>query len=301
LKIHILRVPDKLQPENQPFPYPPHNKDYGVEQDFLIWLSKQKNLLTSVPEEADWHYLPVFWTRWHMHHNFAANGEGLTELQQEVDKVLIDDAKTFTITQFDGGTLLKLSKTVEFTAARTINKGIDIPILCSPHKQPLFPIKKRFIASFNGSFTTHPLRAEMQKLYADNPDILIGGSIPTRFYMRWLQGKQYNLNTIASYIALAPRGTSCNSFRFFEAMQLGTAPLLLGDVDARPFKKYINWDEISYFASTIDELDNLLSSLNKKEALKKGKKAFEYWKNELYYQKWCKYVIKELNDIKSIR
>lgn len=297
MKIYILNVSPKAQPAQQPFPYPQHNKDYGVEQDFLVWLKKQDSLLTKDPAEADWHYLPVFWTRWHMNHNFAENGEGLRELEAEVSLSMIDDKKTFTITQFDGGTLLKLGKTVEFTAARTTNHGIDIPILCSPHKKPIFPVSKKYIASFNGSFTTHPLRVQMQKLYENNPDVLIGGSIPTRFYIRWTQGKQYNINAIASYIALCPRGTSCNSFRFFEAMQLGTAPLLLGDYDARPFKKFINWDEISYFASSIDELENLLSNVNKQEALAKGKKAHYYWKNELFYQKWCKYVLKELSEL----
>ena len=52
---------------------------------------------------------------------------------------------------------------------------------------------------------------------------------------------------------------------------------------------------MSYYASTVDELENLLQNLDKKEAVEKGKKAWQYWKNELFYQKWCKYVIKELD------
>ena len=298
MKIYILPVPALLQPANQPFAYPSHNKDYGVEQDFLVWIQKNKQLVTNNPAEADWHYLPVFWTRWHMHHQFGEDKESLQLLQDEVDKALIDDSKTFTITQFDGGTLLKWGNTVEFTAARTINKGIDIPILCSLHKKPLFPVRKKYLASFNGSFGTHPIRNQMREKYQHDRDVLVGGNLPTRFYIRHIQGYQYNLKTIASYIALAPRGTSCNSFRFFEAMQFGVAPLLLGDVDARPFKQFIDWESISYYASTVDELDNLLCKLNKKEALKKGKNAAVAFKNELYYQQWCKYVIKELDGIK---
>ena len=298
MKIYILPVPTLLQPANQPFAYPSHNKDYGVEQDFLVWLQKNKELVTHNPTEADWHYLPVFWTRWHMHHQFGEDKENLQLLQSEVDKVILDDTKTFTITQFDGGTLLKLGNTIEFTAARTTNKGIDIPILCSLHKKPLFPIKKRYLASFNGSMWTHPLREKLNASFEGNEKVLIGNTLPTRFYIRWIQGYQYNINTQASYIALAPRGTSCNSFRFFEAMQFGVAPLLLGDIDARPFKQFIDWDSISYFASTVDELDNILSKLDTKEALQKGKNAAAAFKNELYYQQWCKYVIKELDGIK---
>ncbi len=298
MKIYILPVPSVLQPLTQPFAYPSHNEDYGIEQDFLVWLQKNKQVLTYNAAEADWHYLPVYWTRWHMHHQFGADAESLQFLQGEVEKVILNDAKTFTITQFDGGTLLNLGKTIEFTAARTINKGIDIPILCSLHKKPLIPITKKYIASFNGSMWTHPIREELNVRFKENKEILVGNTLPTRFYIRWIQGLQYNLNTQASYIALAPRGTSCNSFRFFEAMQFGVAPLLLGDVDARPFKQFIDWDSISYYASTVEELDSLLSNLNKKEALEKGKKAAQIFKNELYYQKWCKYVIKELDAIK---
>jgi hypothetical protein len=299
MKVFILNTPDLLTPQSQAFKYPAHNKDYGIEQDFLIWLNKQKNILTNNPTEADWHYLPVYWTRWHINHNFGNDAVALAQLQAEADKVIIDDVKTFTITQFDGGTLLNLGSTIEFTAARTINKGIDIPILCSPHRKPPVPLKKKYLATFNGSFTTHPIRDGMKERYKDSTDIILAGGIPTRFYKRWFWGKSFNVRTMQSYIALSPRGTSCNSFRFFEAMQLGTAPCLIGDVDVRPFKKFIPWDEMSYYAPSVDDLGYLLKSLDKTEALEKGKKAFQYWKNELYYQKWCKYVLKELDEYQN--
>jgi len=296
MKIFILNTPLLLQPQKQSFKYPSHNKDYGIEQDFLKWLKKQKNLLTNDPSEATWHYLPVYWTRWHINHNFAVNGEGLAQLQEEIDEIVIDDTKTFTITQFDGGTLINTGKATIFTAARTNNPGIDVPILCSAHRKPPFPVKKNYVASFNGSLITHPIRVEMEQRFNGNQNVLVQGTLPTRFYKRWFWATNYNLNTMASYVALSPRGTSCNSFRFFEAMQLGVAPCLIGDADVRPFKKFIPWEEISYYASSVDELDNLLHGLDKKEAIEKGKKAYRYWENELYYQKWCKYVIMELEE-----
>ncbi|HTK18625.1 MAG TPA: exostosin family protein [Mucilaginibacter sp.] len=295
MKIFIPNISPLLQPEKQNLRYPSHNKDYGIEQDFLIWLKKQKDILTNNPGEADWHYLPVFWTRWHINHNFAQNGEGLSQIQAEVNRVIIDDTKTFTVSQFDGGTLINTGKAVVFTAARTNNPGVDIPILCSRHKKPAFPVKKKYIASFNGSYGTHLIRTEMRNRYEGNDAVLIEEAIPTRFYKRWFWAKNFNLNTMASYIALCPRGTSCNSFRFFEAMQLGVAPCLIGDQDVRPFKKFIPWDEMSYYAASVDELDNLLRNVNKEEAIKKGKKAYQYWRKELYYQRWCKYVLMELD------
>jgi hypothetical protein len=297
MKIFILKTPPLLQPDSQTIRYPSHNKKYDAEQDFFIWMQKQKNLLTDDPSEADWHYLPVYFTRWHINHNFAVEGEGLDLLKKEVDKIIIDDKKTFTIALFDGGALIDLGKTVVFTGARTTNSGIDVPLICSPHRKPPIPVKKQYLATFNGSFATHPIRIEMQKKFAGRSDVLIQGGLSTRFYKRWFWAKNYNLRTMASYVALSPRGTSCNSFRFFEAMQLGTAPCLIGDNDVRPFKKFIPWDEMSYYASTIDELDALLKNLDKDDAIKKGRIAYRYWKNELSYQKWCKYVLMELSDI----
>jgi len=298
MKIYILPVPAKLQPDKQIHQYPVHNKDYDIEQDFFIWLKKQKAIVTNNPVEADWHYLPVYFTRWHINHRFAANNEGLQELQQAVDKVISSDKKTFTIALFDGGPLIDVGKTVVFTGARTVNEGIDVPLLCSPHRKPLVPVKKKFLATFNGSFYTHPLRIEMEERLNKIPGILIGGTLPTRFYKRWFWAKNYNLRMMESYVALCPRGTSCNSFRFFEAMQLGVAPCLIGDVDVRPFKNFIPWDDMSYYVATIDELENLLLTLDKKEAIEKGRKAYLFWKNELNYQKWCKYLIKELEQIR---
>ena len=300
MKIFMLGTPEIFQPETQSFKYPAHNKDYGIEQDFHVWLKKQKSIITNDPSEADWHYLPIYWTRWHINHNFAEHGAGLAELQAGVDKILINAQKTFTISQFDGGILIADDNITVFTGARTINKGIDIPILCSTHRKPPVPVKKRYLASFNGSFTTHPVRIEMEERFKANPDVLIQGGLPTRFYKRWFWAKNFNLNTMASYVALCPRGTSCSSFRFFEAMQLGTVPCLIGDVDVRPFKKFIPWDEISYYAATVDELETMLKNVDNKEAIKKGKKAYQYWKNELFYQKWCKYVIMELEEIVNV-
>lgn len=285
-----------MQPAFTHFIYPSHNKDYGVEQDFLIWLTRNSELLTNNPAEANWHYLPVYWTRWHINHNFAENSDGIAELHFLLKESIIDSEKTFTITQFDGGTLADLGQTIEFSAAKTVNKGINIPILCELHKQPIFPISKKFIGSFNGSFETHPLRKEMEEHFKPNPFINIGGNLPTRSYKRLFQGKQFNINIKASYIALCPRGTSANSFRFYEAMQFGVAPCLIGDIDARPFKKFINWDLFSYYVEDIDKLDYLIKNLDKNEALKKGKLAKKLFYNDLNYQKWCKYVLMELKE-----
>jgi hypothetical protein len=298
MKIFILEIHPLLQPDKQPFPYPSHNHDYGVEQDFLIWLKKQTHLLTSDIGAADWLYLPVFWTRWYLNHNFAIDGNGMQQLNDLTSAAVGNKKNVFTICQYDGGPNVLNGQLLSFLAARTEDKqGIDIPILCKRHLLSPFHIPKKYIASFNGAYSTHTLREEMKSKLDKIDGVYLGGYLPTRFYLRWLGFRTFNRVIRSSYISICPRGTSMNSFRFFEAMQMGTAPCLLGDIDARPFKKYIPWDEFSYYAEDVKSLENIIRNINKKEALEKGKKAKQYFENEIYYQKWCKYVLMELEEI----
>lgn len=298
MKIYILKVDSKLQPSSQPFPYPSHNHDYGVEQDFHIWLRKQSELLTDDIEKADWLYLPVYWTRWYLNHNFGIDGAGMEDLKSLTQKAIGKHTNIFTICQYDGGPNVFSDQITSFLAARTDNnQGIDIPILCKRHYLSPFPVKKKYLASFNGAYSTHPIREEMKTKLPSIKGVYLGGYLPTRFYLRWLQFKSYNRIIRESYISLSPRGTSMNSFRFYEAMQMGVPPCLIGDVDSRPFSKFIPWDEFSYYAKDIDTLIDIIKNLDINDALEKGKKAKEYFEHNIYYQKWCKYVIMELTEI----
>lgn len=293
MKIFILPTPVTLQPLKQPFAYPKHNKDYGVEQDFLIWLNKNKNLITDDAQIADWHYLPIFWTRYFLINNFGKASQLIDNLQNEIDKIILKDYKTFTICQYDDGPLVNLGKSLVFLSSRQNSKGLDIPLLCDKHNV-ILKSSKKYIACFNGNFNTHPIRKELKDKFKNDKRFKIASPEPQRFWKRWFYGPKFIENIKSSYLSLAPRGYGGSSFRLYESMQLGTVPVLIGDIDTRPFKKFINWNEISYYVSNVDDLEKLIDNLDKNEAILKSKKAFTFWKNELYYQKWCKYILMEL-------
>jgi len=289
MKIYILPINKQFQPQSQPLQYPPHNEDFGVEQDFHKYILKHKELLTQNPDEADWHYLPIYWNRWHISHDFALTG--LAELQQEASRCILDDTKTFTICQYAAGPSVNIGEIVVFLSSRNTEKGIDIPLLCSPHKIPSIKPSKRYLASFNGIIVRHPLRREMAEQLKGQDDISIGGTIETKLFVKKI---------MESYIALCPRGYGGGSYRFFEAMQLGVVPFLISDIDTRPFKRFIDWDEIAFFSSALSEVQDKLASLRKSDKsylLSMGKRAFICWRDHLNYQKWCPYVIKELEEI----
>ena len=286
MKIYTLIINPLFQPASQPFKYPKHNNNYGVEQDFQRYLHSNPHLLTNNSKHADWHYLPIFWTRYFLNHNYAR--EGLFELQQEVDRVLIDDTKTFTICQYDDGPIVNLGETLQFLASRKTSKGIDIPLLCSQHKMPFLSPKKKYRASFVGKLSTSLLRTQMDNVLRERKDIfLYDGFKGTRFFTKKI---------LSSYIALSPRGYGGSSYRFYEAMQLGVVPLMISDIDTRPFKKFIPWENISFFCEDISEINSIIDRFDTKELYDMGNEAKKHYYNELQFQKWCKYIIKHCQE-----
>ncbi len=284
MKIYVLPIQERFRSDHQPWKYPQHNRNYGVEQDFLSFLGKHAEITTQAPSSADWHYLPIYWTRWHLDHDYGKNG--LVDLQQETNRIMLDDKKTFTICQYDDGPLVDLGLTTIFLSSRKTSSGIDIPLLCSPHRMPFFKPSKKYLASFIGRLSTHSMRQQVfDEVKGRNDVYLYDGDKGARFYVQKM---------LQSKIALCPRGYGGSSFRLFEAMQLGIAPFLIGDIDTRPFKNYINWNKISFYLSSADDLNDMLDSLAGADTTQTGEQAAKIWRQELSYQRWCKYVIKEL-------
>lgn len=289
MKIHILPVSPGFQPPARKTVYPKHNKkDYGIEQDFVEYLKRNSWIITSNPDAAEWHYLPVYWTRYHVSHDYGKSGQ--ESLQQEVTRRIIDEERTFTICQYAGGPLVDLGDTIQFLASRRETKGFDVPLLSYPHKSPLIKPRKRYLASFVGRLTTHPIRPDMARCLRERGDIDIqDGDKGTRFFVKQM---------LQSYIALCPRGYGGTSFRFYEAMQLGVVPLLIGDIDTRPFKVFSDWDQISLYARSVEEAKDSLDSYAADGLLRLGKLARTVWYRDLAFGKWCRYVFKELENLR---
>ncbi len=289
MKIYILQVNKKFQPKKQFFKYPPHSSYRGIEIVFYNWLINQKNILTDNPDEADFHYLPIFWANWHLLHDYGKIGS--EKLEKELNQVTLNQQKTFTLYQHDHSPLENLKYIISLRAARERTNEIDIPLLCAEHK--IFKkYRKKYLASFVGREWTHKVRAELFKIIKGNKKY---------FYRDCNLGAEFFVKkTMQSYCALCPRGNGSSSFRFFEAMQLGIVPVHIGDIDIRPFKKLINWDEMSFYFETPKEAIDTIEKTPKKQLVEMGIRAKEFWYNTFYTEKWCSYAIKELADLKDI-
>lgn len=292
MKIHILPIHDELQPDHADFIWPNHNEDWGVEQDFLCWLN-QSGMVTEDAGEADYSLLPIFWNRLYLNEG-GPGDEGLVHLLSDgVTNAILEPERTFTICEYDVRARqpwLNLDGVTVFTANRELpDSGIDIPLLCSPHTLPEPMPPKQYLTSFIGHPDTHPLRREMIDALSDKPDCYVTSGN---------EGADFFVNLLASsYVALAPRGDGGQSFRFYEAMQVGTVPLLISDIDTRPFKRWLDWDCASFYVAECDLLYEALLVSPKDWYIQPGADAAHLWEEDLQYGKWCRYVIMELDNL----
>lgn len=297
IKIFVLQVSPSARPGSQPFIYPRHNSDFGVEQDFHLFLSNNEKLfLVDNPADADFHYLPVYWTRWHLNHNYGSVGLG--ELQDKVNDAIIDENKTFTVCQYDDGPVCDLGNSIVFLSSRKGLSGFDIPLLCASHddkyKSPgNFFQPKKHTATFVGRLSTHEIRKLMaNRLCCDTEVCIFDGDFGTEFFAA---------TTASSFVALCPRGYGGSSFRFFEAMSIGVVPFLIGDIDTRPFKDWLPWDRISFYTDSVDQVRLTLRDHSLDEFVRMGLEARVFYNSFLAYGKWPYLLLSTLFKIKSSR
>jgi len=174
-------------------------------------------------------------------------------------------------------------------ASRKTDYGLDIPLLAKEHRKPWFKPKKEYRASFVGRFATHPIRQQMAAALEERKDVYIrDSSLSTCAYVRKI---------LASYLALAPRGYGGSSFRFYEAMQLGVVPILVGDIDTRPFRQFLDWESASFYFDRVDKLSSFLSQISVEQVAAMADKTYDIYHEHLAYQRWCPYVIKTLRNL----
>lgn len=170
--------------------------------------------------------------------------------------------------------------------ARHVNKG-------NPFVSALSPDRKRdLLFSFQGS-TTSFVRKRLFRIEFGRPDVLIED---TTYHTNWVETadsrrrQKLYVDTIGrSHFVLCPRGAGTGSFRLFEAMKMGAAPVLLADSYVLP--EGPNWNsflirvpekEVARLASILEEHRN--------ESAERGKLVAAEW------QKWFS-TEREFNEI----
>jgi len=88
----------------------------------------------------------------------------------------------------------------------------------------------------------------------------------------------YLSSALASKFLLCPRGYGLNSFRLYEAFQLGCVPVVISDENFLPWSDELNWNEFSVITNTCEnlyfKLENI-SDTDYNKLLEVGQRLFQ--------------------------
>lgn len=257
LQISVLSVPGWAKPKRAPFRYPKYAIDFGIEQDFERYLLSSYGKLTEFHTDASFVYLPIYWTRLHLNNSYAQFG--LPELQALVDPYVDQfGSRLLTVCQYDDGPLVDLGEATVYLASRRTPSGRDAPLLASPLPQLRRAPKRTLQYTFAGRLDTHAIRQDLYDAVGDDPRFHFHTTSP-------LSARKYARHLASSSIVLCPRGYGGSSFRFFEALQVGSIPWLIGEFDTRPFKSLIDWSDYSFYSPSVEEFVETVQDVTKQD------------------------------------
>lgn len=137
----------------------------------------------------------------------------------------------------------------------------------------------RFLFSFVGDSATHPVRQQILKL--KHPDALLRAASGVSAMgmddaQREAFQRRYIEEMLESLFVLCPRGLGPASMRLFEAMEMGRAPVIIGD-SWLPVAK-LPWADFAFFVKEKDvgQIPSLLVA-NRHLAVAMGRKARAVW------------------------
>jgi hypothetical protein len=146
---------------------------------------------------------------------------------------------------------------------------------------------------FRGALRTHRIRRKLYRALSDNPSGQIEVS-ETRWGSHQEDEREiYVRGMRKAKFALCPRGASPSSFRLYEAMQLGVAPVVISD-DWRPPEE-IAWREFAVFIkeAEVGTIPGVLAALSD-ESTRRGRIAREEWRRTLSSEQIAGCFLKQL-------
>lgn len=245
----MIYTHESLTPLPQYPVYPPYHRGLYLEDYFIDRFKKESPNLNR-------DYIGISWTTLYCDNKKRGIQPFLDSLPQF--------GKYFTVSQHDDAPAHNLPPdTICFSAGGNV-KGtniIPIPLICSPLNININQdIERPFLASFVGS-NTHRIRMKIFEKYKTSNNIIV--------HMKgWTPSVSHDdLNTfldfaLKSKFCICPRGYGLNSFRLYEAMQLGSIPVIVTDELYLPWADELNWSEFSVIIpeNLIPKMEEILLS-----------------------------------------
>jgi hypothetical protein len=266
MPLQILELGKQFRPATSVV-YPPFKNGKYMEEYFYEYALKHKDEINS-----DRVYIPAFWTNIQIHPNFQGMKKNYNILLDKVYSSMPENTKYFTIVQADLGVELLLPpNTLIFGAC---HGDIPLPLIYEDTTNKLLNTErnatKKILASFVGTYNTHPLRNKMFTMLSKKSDFKFevrktwSNSIPENLANTFIQ------NTLDSKFCLAPRGYGRSSFRFFEAMLLDTVPVYFWDDNEwLPYKEILDYTKfsVSIHDQDIPKTHEILKSISAEKYL----------------------------------
>jgi len=288
--MRILELPKMFRPATSHV-YPPFKHGRYMEEYFY-------EFVLTAPFEPVAVYLPVFWTHLQNHPGFAKMRPQYQLLLDQALRTLPPNTRYFTVVQHDDGPQLTLPPHTIVYGACT--GTVPLPLIYEDVTHRLSrvpPCTRDLLATFVGTATTHPLRQAMILALQDQPGVIC------RSQQVWSPHVEEDAATLfieltrRAKFCLAPRGYGRSSFRFFEAIQLGTIPVYVwDDVAWLPYQ-----DRLDYAAWSVSihrrDLPHLYDRLNaiSAEQYAQMQEALQRVKHFFTLEYMCQYVLETLD------
>ena len=106
---------------------------------------------------------------------------------------------------------------------------------------------REILISFAGSYSTHRTRLESTEVLKNRDDCIMVDTGDWHFYKRdedLRKSSEFYIKTMNnSKISLCPRGTGPSTIRLWEAMAVGSVPMMISDSLELPLGKEIDWEK----------------------------------------------------------
>jgi hypothetical protein len=284
--VNIINYKDVRQPWTLP-PYPFYHTGPYLEEAMYEYYLKNRVSFDAI----GFTYIPIFWTSAYM------NG---INVQPYVD-ALPKGNRYFAVSQHDDAIKEDMPPgTIEFEAGGN-SVGDPIPLVCSPIPDVLYKDchipERTILASFVGS-DTHPIRTEMINTYRTDKDFVIHDK-PWSFDVSDRHREMFIKIGLLSKFTLCPRGYGAQSFRIYEAMQLGSIPVVIYDKEWFPFDDIVSWKQFAILIhkDDIPYIKNILLNVPDEERVRMQKMGAYMIRNFFNIDAVCKRIHTKLVDI----
>jgi len=274
--------------------YPPYHTGKYLEEYFYSFYLENKSKF----DNTGYTLIPIFWT------NLYRNQFPNNTIQEYIN--FLPKAKYFTVCQFDDGIQERLPEnTINFVAGGN-KDGIPIPLICSPIPEKYLEKKNKDIfCSFVGTYLNTEKYSCRLKLYETfNTDKEFYFSTP-RPWSNVVQDnffQEFCEITKRSNFTLCPRGYGLQSFRLYEALQLGSIPVFVYNKSFFPFSEFIKWEDfcILIHENEITDLKNILKNISLDQQQKMVLKGREIYEAYFTMKGMSYHILKTLQNYEKI-